>query len=319
MLYENGRAAEADAPPTAAPSSSCRARRSSRSTLRAPCSQTNKPDNDREAVRNLELAHAAEIGQLRPVAADGGGLFQAQQSRHDLARARRDGDPARPARRGAGPCRRRRRAPVAVRHAGLAARAGHQGLRQHAAGQEPVTAIWRSAHAFDPSWSSVRRPRRRRRAARRPRHGASRARICHPAGRPAPTRRRSARASATTCWPIRKCWSRRCRSSSASRTASATPWRRRASRRTRRELCRDPDSPIAGNPNGDVVIVEFNDYQCPYCKRTHQAVKSVVGADGKVKLIYKDLPILGEAVAGRRPRGAGRASSRASTSRCTTR
>jgi protein-disulfide isomerase len=61
------------------------------------------------------------------------------------------------------------------------------------------------------------------------------------------------------------------------------------------ELFRDPDSPIGGNPNGDVVIVDFNDYQCPYCKRTHQAMKSVVAADGKVKTIYKDLPILGEA------------------------
>src|SRR5216684_1649234 len=61
------------------------------------------------------------------------------------------------------------------------------------------------------------------------------------------------------------------------------------------ELFRDADDPIGGNPNGDVVIVDFNDYQCPYCKRTHQAIKSVVGADGRVKIIYKDLPILGEA------------------------
>jgi protein-disulfide isomerase len=61
------------------------------------------------------------------------------------------------------------------------------------------------------------------------------------------------------------------------------------------ELFRDADDPIGGNPSGDVVIVDFNDYQCPYCKRTHQAIKSVVGADGKVKVIYKDLPILGEA------------------------
>jgi protein-disulfide isomerase len=60
------------------------------------------------------------------------------------------------------------------------------------------------------------------------------------------------------------------------------------------ELFRDADSPLGGNLNGDVVIVEFNDYQCPYCKRTHQAMKSVVGADGKVKVIYKDLPLLGE-------------------------
>lgn len=61
------------------------------------------------------------------------------------------------------------------------------------------------------------------------------------------------------------------------------------------ELLRDGDSPIAGNPNGDVTIVEFLDYQCGYCKRVHSVVKSVVAADGKVKIIYKDLPILGEA------------------------
>lgn len=60
------------------------------------------------------------------------------------------------------------------------------------------------------------------------------------------------------------------------------------------ELFRDPDSPIGGNPNGNVVVVDFNDYQCPYCKRAHQAVKSVLAADGNVKIIYKDLPILGE-------------------------
>jgi protein-disulfide isomerase len=65
-------------------------------------------------------------------------------------------------------------------------------------------------------------------------------------------------------------------------------------RENQTELYRDPDSPTGGNPNGDVVMVEFNDYQCPYCKRAHQAVKSVTGADGKVKIIYKDLPILGE-------------------------
>ena len=61
------------------------------------------------------------------------------------------------------------------------------------------------------------------------------------------------------------------------------------------DLYRDPDSPVGGNPNGDVTIVEFNDYQCPYCKRAHQALKSAVGTDGKVKIVYKDIPILGEA------------------------
>jgi protein-disulfide isomerase len=61
------------------------------------------------------------------------------------------------------------------------------------------------------------------------------------------------------------------------------------------ELLRDAESPVGGNPNGNVVIVEFNDYQCPYCKRAYVAVKAVAKADGNVKIIHKDLPILGEA------------------------
>ena len=62
----------------------------------------------------------------------------------------------------------------------------------------------------------------------------------------------------------------------------------------RTALLGDPESPIAGNPDGDVTIVEFSDYQCPYCKRAHATVKSVLAADGKVRLVFKDLPILGE-------------------------
>ncbi|MBX9945026.1 MAG: DsbA family protein [Reyranella sp.] len=67
-----------------------------------------------------------------------------------------------------------------------------------------------------------------------------------------------------------------------------------AIRQHRAELLGDPETPVGGNANGDVVIVDFNDYQCPYCKRAHLAVKSVVAADGKIKVVYKDLPILGE-------------------------
>ena len=75
---------------------------------------------------------AAGVRQLRPVAHDGRGLFQAEQSRHDLAGARRDGGTARQQVRGGNPCR-RRHAAAAGRHAGLAARPGPQGLHQHAA------------------------------------------------------------------------------------------------------------------------------------------------------------------------------------------
>jgi protein-disulfide isomerase len=56
----------------------------------------------------------------------------------------------------------------------------------------------------------------------------------------------------------------------------------------------DPDAPIGGNPNGDVTIVAFLDYNCPYCKRTAPDLKRFVSTDGKVRLVYKDWPILAE-------------------------
>ncbi len=68
----------------------------------------------------------------------------------------------------------------------------------------------------------------------------------------------------------------------------------KAIQENRTALMSDPESPVVGNPNGDVTIVEFSDYQCPYCKRAHATVKSVLAADSKVKLVFKDLPILGE-------------------------
>ncbi|KAF0096495.1 MAG: twin-arginine translocation pathway signal sequence domain-containing protein [Rhodospirillaceae bacterium] len=56
----------------------------------------------------------------------------------------------------------------------------------------------------------------------------------------------------------------------------------------------DPEVPMLGNPKGDVTIVEFFDYQCPYCKRVHPDVTRVVREDGKVRLVMKDWPIFGE-------------------------
>lgn len=64
---------------------------------------------------------------------------------------------------------------------------------------------------------------------------------------------------------------------------------------TRDDVFRDPDAPTLGNPNGDVTVVEFFDYQCPYCKKSHPDVKSIVAEDGNVRLIMKDWPIFGDA------------------------
>ena len=62
----------------------------------------------------------------------------------------------------------------------------------------------------------------------------------------------------------------------------------------RDELLRDKDTPVGGNPKGDVTIVEFFDYQCGYCKRVMQTVIDSTKADGNVRVVFKEFPILGE-------------------------
>jgi len=59
-------------------------------------------------------------------------------------------------------------------------------------------------------------------------------------------------------------------------------------------VLRDPDVPVIGNPNGDISIVEWYDYNCPYCRKVAPELRQVVEDDGKVRLVLKDWPILGE-------------------------
>jgi protein-disulfide isomerase len=59
------------------------------------------------------------------------------------------------------------------------------------------------------------------------------------------------------------------------------------------ELTQDPGSPVGGNPQGAVTVVEFFDYQCGYCKRQTVEMKKLLQADPNVRLVYKELPILG--------------------------
>ena len=59
------------------------------------------------------------------------------------------------------------------------------------------------------------------------------------------------------------------------------------------ELFRDGDSPAAGNPNGDVTLVEFFDYNCPYCRRMVPVMMEAEAADQKLRVVYKEFPILG--------------------------
>jgi protein-disulfide isomerase len=63
---------------------------------------------------------------------------------------------------------------------------------------------------------------------------------------------------------------------------------------TSEQVFNDPDAPVLGNPKGDVTVVEFFDYQCPYCKKAHPDIESVIEGDGNVRFIMKDWPVFGD-------------------------
>lgn len=61
----------------------------------------------------------------------------------------------------------------------------------------------------------------------------------------------------------------------------------------RERIFNDPASPVAGNPNGDVTLVEFFDYQCGYCKSVVDRVAGTVAEDKNIRWVFKEFPILG--------------------------
>ncbi len=63
----------------------------------------------------------------------------------------------------------------------------------------------------------------------------------------------------------------------------------------RSEVFDDPATPVGGNPRGDVTVVEFFDYRCPYCKQVLPSLQTVLKEDRKLRFIYKEMPVLGPA------------------------
>ena len=59
------------------------------------------------------------------------------------------------------------------------------------------------------------------------------------------------------------------------------------------KLFKDPTSPVGGNPNGDVTIVEFFDYQCGYCKLVLPRIEKLLIDDSNLRFVFKEMPILG--------------------------
>ena len=66
-----------------------------------------------------------------------------------------------------------------------------------------------------------------------------------------------------------------------------------ALKESRQTLLNASHSLVAGNPSGDITLVEFFDYNCGYCKRALSDVRSLVKADGRLRVVLKDFPVLG--------------------------
>lgn len=59
------------------------------------------------------------------------------------------------------------------------------------------------------------------------------------------------------------------------------------------EIYDDGVSWVGGNPEGDVVLVEFMDYRCSYCRRAYEEVNQLLETDGNIRFVVKEFPILG--------------------------
>jgi protein-disulfide isomerase len=59
------------------------------------------------------------------------------------------------------------------------------------------------------------------------------------------------------------------------------------------EIFKSPLSPTGGNPNGDVTLVEFFDYRCPWCRKARPLLNEAIKADNGLRIVFKEWPILG--------------------------
>ena len=63
----------------------------------------------------------------------------------------------------------------------------------------------------------------------------------------------------------------------------------------RSDIFDDPEAPVGGNAQGDVTIVEFFDYRCPYCKQVQPSLETLLKEDHRLRFVYKEMPVLGAA------------------------
>ncbi|MDP9196853.1 MAG: DsbA family protein [Pseudomonadota bacterium] len=61
-----------------------------------------------------------------------------------------------------------------------------------------------------------------------------------------------------------------------------------------KDITHNPASPVAGNPDGDITVVEYFDYQCGYCKAVAPGIRQLLKDDPQVRFVFKEFPVLGE-------------------------
>ncbi|MBK4216221.1 DsbA family protein [Paracoccus caeni] len=61
----------------------------------------------------------------------------------------------------------------------------------------------------------------------------------------------------------------------------------------REALERDPTSPVLGNPEGNITLVEFFDYNCPHCRKMVNVVQQIVSSDPELRVVYREWPVFG--------------------------
>lgn len=62
----------------------------------------------------------------------------------------------------------------------------------------------------------------------------------------------------------------------------------------REALERDPNATVLGNPDGNVTLTEFFDYNCPFCKKLVPAMQRLIGADPQLRVVFREWPVFGE-------------------------
>jgi len=111
---------------------------------------------------------------------------------------------------------------------------------------------------------------------------------------------RRARHGGCYCWPGLRPWrSLRCQvrahsvSAPAETSAPAISLTRAVDKLVAQDLLSDPASPVLGAAAGDITIVEFFDYRCPYCKQMAPELPKLIAADPGLRIVMKEFPILG--------------------------